>query len=199
MKNKKKKSGFIIGVFILIIAFILAAMTVNYPFSHFSLKKDYTFKPNLVLYNGKTYEEKLTAFKQDYLKTLDAELAKEPEQRNETIVRIEYVFNLFEQDWLIDTEPVVVNQAKLADMHFYVEQWRNTLLRLLEEVDYTKVEREVLVATVQRLLNIETMITELQIEKYFSKQQLNNLLSNLQGDLQSEFEIFVSTFYERMK
>lgn len=200
MKEKRNNKGFTVGIIVLmVVAIFLAVMTVNYPFSHFSLKKGYTFKPNLVLYNGKTYEEKVETFKRDYLKKLDVELTKEPEKRNQTIVRIEYVFNLFEQDWLIDTEAVLVNKAKLADIHFYVEQWRNTLLKLLEEVDYTKVERENLVNTIQRLLNIEKSVIELQTEKYFSKQELNNLLGNLQGELQSEFEIFVSTFYEQTK
>lgn len=197
MRNKRR--NWLIGGFFAFIVICMSMMTWFYPFSPFSFYKNYTYKPTAVLYNHHTYAEMMQAFKKSYDEKLNQELEKDVNEKNGTIIRMESIFQVFEQDWLVNDDSVKMNKVILDEMLFSVEQWKFTLLSLLGQEDYTKEERISLVDAVNNMMILEDNIGDLKDEKYFSRKELNILFGNLRHQFHMDFEIFVTTFYDNVK
>ncbi len=172
-------------------------MTWFYPFSHFSAHKSYTYKPGKVLYNDdQTYKDILNEFKESYEKELDNEFENTNNGIDLTIDRTRYILPIFEQDWLIGTDPVSMDKNKLDKMLVDVKQTTDSLLDLVANEDYTSQEKGYLINSIKNFLRLEESITRLKEEKYFSRNELSNLFGNLRNHFRSNFDLFV-TFYER--
>ncbi|GIN39300.1 hypothetical protein [Heyndrickxia oleronia] len=189
----KRIIGGIGGVFVLIILFIFI-MTWCYPYSPFSVKKNYAFQPYKVLHNGKTFREIFKDFKGSYENDLKDDLNNKVP--NLTIDRTQYVLPIFEQDWLVSKNSISIDKMKLDTMLFEVKQVRGILLSLLVQVDYTSEQRGYLVNNIKDLLLLEEDITYLKNGSYLSRNELNRRLRNLAAEFTKNFDSFV-TFYER--
>lgn len=197
MKNKRR--NWLIGGSIAFVVLFIALMTWFYPFSPFSFYKNYTYKPTAVLYNNQTYAEMMQSFKKSYDETLNEELEKDVDEKNGTIIRMESIFQVFGQDWLVNDDSVKMDKVRIDEMLSSVEQWKLTLLSLLAQEDYTKEERILLVDAVNNTMVLEEHIRYLKEGKYFSRKELNISLGNLRHQFQRDFEIFMTTFYDEVK
>ncbi|MBO0589630.1 hypothetical protein [Sporosarcina sp. E16_8] len=198
LKNRKK-SFVLVGVAV----FFLLFMTWLFPFSPISIYKSYTYKPVKVLYiNDKSYEDILNEFKESYEKELSKEFKNTRNTShnsiNLTIDRTQYILPIFEQDWLVSTKPVTIDKNKVDQMLRDVIQSRNTLLMLVAQENYTSEERVYLVDIINSILRLEEEIRYVKDGKYFSRIELNTLLDNLGDSFRFNFDIFVTTFYERV-
>ncbi|MFH5779991.1 hypothetical protein [Heyndrickxia oleronia] len=181
------------GLSVLIILFIFI-MTWCYPYSPFSVKKNYVYQPNKVLHNGKTFKQIFNEFKGSYENDLKADLNNKVP--NLTIDRTQYVLPIFEQDWLVSKNSIPIDQMKLDTMLFEVKQVRGILLSLLVQVDYTSEQRGYLVNNIKDLLLLEENIIQLKNGSYLSRGELKRGFRNLSTEFTKNFDSFV-TFYER--
>ncbi|SKA90331.1 hypothetical protein [Sporosarcina newyorkensis] len=173
-------------------------MTWFYPFSHFSLFKSYTYKPTEVLYhNDKTYEDILNKFTESYEKDLVKEMETySGSDLDLTVMQTQYILPVFEQEWLIGTDPVSMDKISLDEMLVDVIQSRKTLLSLVTKEDYSREVKVYLVDTINNFLRLEEEIWYIKNGKYFSRNELNHLFGNLRNSFRSNFDIFATTFYE---
>ena len=118
---------------------------------------------------------------------------------NLTIDRTQYILPIFDQDWLVSTEPVPMDKNKLDQMLHDVTQSRNTLLMLVAQGDYTGEERGYLVDIINSIIGLEDEIRYVKDRRVFSRLELNTLFDNLRDSFRFNFDIFVTTFYERVK
>lgn len=195
MTNRRKKALWVIGALIVIIAIFISVMTWRYPLSPFSIKQSFTYHPGWVSYNGKTYKEELSAFKNSYEKDLEKNF--EGDNYDPTIDRTRAILPMFEQKWLIGTDAKTINQSKLENMLLEVKQARDTLLELSVEGDYNEEEKGYLIDNIKNLLRLEGNIRQIRDGKYYSRSDLQTLLGNLRGDFRSEFNFYTTTFYDR--
>lgn len=196
MRNKRR--NWLIGGIIAIVICFIFIMTWIYPFSSVSFYKSYTYRPTVILYNDQTYEEMINAFKKDYENEYKLEVEKSVEDRNDTVIRIEPIFQVFEEDWLVSRDPVKMNHARLEDMQNDVAQWLQILLDLLARENYATEERIELVNIVNRTLTLDENIRYIRENKYLSRNELNRLFGNLRHQFHMDFEVFVTTFYEEV-
>ncbi|NYV64041.1 hypothetical protein HYI36_02125 [Bacillus sp. Gen3] len=189
----KRIIGGIGGLSVLILLFIFI-MTLCYPYSPFSVKKNYVYQPNKVLHNGKIFEEIFNDFKGSYENDLKADLNNKVP--NLTIDRTQYVLPIFEQDWLVSKDSIPIDKMKLDTMLFEVKQVREIFLSLLVQVDYTSEQRGYLVNNIKDLLLLEENIIQLKNGSYLSRGELKRGFRNLSTEFTKNFDSFV-TFYER--
>ncbi|KQL50486.1 hypothetical protein AN964_22785 [Heyndrickxia shackletonii] len=187
--------GIGLGTFIIVIIIFISIMTWYYPLSPFSVNHSFTYHPGWETHNGKTYKEELNEFKGTYEKDLKESSASD--NINFTVERTRYILPIFEQNWLIGTDPKSMDKDKLSRMLFDVEQARNTLLDLVSEGDYNKEEKEYLVDTIKSFLSLEESIRQIKDGKYFSRSDLETLFGNLRGAFRSEFNLYTTNFYDR--
>lgn len=185
------------GLATVTVLFILF-MSWFYPFSHFSIYKSFTYKPTEVLYhNDKTYEDILNKFTESYEKNLAKGIEKYSNcDQDVTVMQTQYILPIFEQDWLIGTDPVSMDQHKLDEMLVDVKQSRDTLLSLITKEDYSSGVKVYLVDTINNFLRLEEEIRYIKDGNYFSRSELNILFGNLRNTFRSNFVIFATTFYE---
>ncbi|WP_408008233.1 hypothetical protein ACJROX_26760 [Pseudalkalibacillus sp. A8] len=193
MSKKVKKISWWAGGFIVFIVIFISIMTWFYPYSPFSVNKSYAYKPDKILFNGKSYEQILNEFKASYEKDLKADA--DNKYPNLTINRTQYILPIFEQDWLINESSVPIDAMKLDMMLFEVQQVREVLLNLDVQVDYTSEQRRYLVDMIRSIISLEDNIIELQNENYASRKELNRRFDNLYGAFTSNFRRF-SSFYK---
>ncbi|UOQ86909.1 hypothetical protein [Gracilibacillus salinarum] len=86
--KRKSVSLVLVGIGVAIIFF---SMNWFYPYSPFSINKSYAYKPDEILFNGKSYEEVLSEFKATYEKD------SANNDVNLTIDSTEYVLPIFER------------------------------------------------------------------------------------------------------
>ena len=190
-KRKRKVWGIGSGVcIVLVIAFI----SWYYPFSLFSIHQSFSYHPGSETHNGKTYEEEIAKFKVAYEMDLKKDVGSE--NYNPTVNRTQFILPVFEQEWLIGTNSKKIDKDKLDRMLFDVQQARNNLLNLVSEGDYSREERVYLVDSINNFLGLEDSIRFIRNGKYFSKNDLQRLLGNLQGDFRAGFDYYTTVFYD---
>ncbi|RDI36328.1 hypothetical protein [Falsibacillus pallidus] len=192
--KRNKKIWTLVSGTILIIIFI-SIMTWYYPLSPLSVNQSFTYHPGWETHNCKTYKEELNEFKKTYEEDLNE--ISTSDNFNFTVERTQYILPIFEQQWLIGTDPKSIDKDKLNRMLFDVEQARNTLLNLVSEGDYDKEEKEYLVQNIKNFLSLEESIREIKDGKYFSRRDLQTLFGNLRGAFRSEFNLYTTNLYGR--
>lgn len=193
MQTKKELR---IGVPVSLVAIILF-LTWFYPYSPLSLAKSFTYKPKEVLYNDQTYDRMVHEFKAVYEKELEQGLEKT--DRFATINRVQYILLAFEQDWLLTTEPVTMNKKELDSMLYFVAQSRDILLQLIAQENYTSEEKVYAVDMLRNFLKLEDDIRQIKHGSYLSRKELAISYGNLREEFRSDFEQFVTTFYDRLQ
>lgn len=193
MKIKEKKYSSMITAFILFIIIFISIITWFYPYSTLSVSKSYTFQPNKVLINGKSYNKILSDFKEAYEKDYNDDL--ENTYPNLTILRTQYVIPVFEQDWLISKDSVSIDIEKLDTMLSKVKEVREVLLNLVVQAEYNSEQRYYLIDNIRNFLLMEESITELKNDSYVTRSELKRRFNNLYNDFITEFSLFVS-FYD---
>ncbi|MEV9639628.1 hypothetical protein ABZ756_02880 [Mammaliicoccus sciuri] len=113
-----------------------------------------------------------------------------------TVMQTQYILPIFEQDWLIGTDPVSMDQHKLDEMLVDVKQSRDTLLSLITKKDNSSEVKVYLVDTINNFLRLEEEIRYIKDGNNFSRSELNILFGNLRNTFRSNFNIFATTFYE---
>lgn len=186
----KKTKKIIFSLAGLAVLFILL-MAWFYPYSVFSISKSYSYIPDPLVVDG--YEEDLNEFKSSFEKDLTEMEATDP--INLTTERTQYVFPLFEQDWLLSKEPVKFSMDDLDNLLFEVENARTTLLELSAIEDYTKEQRRNLVDSIGSLLLLEDEIVEIKTGKAESRKTLNIQFGNLHMSFLNNFMMY-NIFYE---
>ncbi|WP_153722892.1 hypothetical protein [Sporosarcina cascadiensis] len=197
--NKKKgrlvKTGILSALFIIFVSF----MTWFYPFSPFSLYKSYTYKPTEVLYNNKTYEELLNEFTEVYREDLEKAYESSPEEINKMVVQTQYLLPVFEQNWLVGTDPAAINQEQLEVILHFTENSRDILLDFTLQEDYTQEQRRELLNSIHNMFQLEDRIEYLVDSKYMSRKNLAYSFDNLRGEFRDAFRFYVVPFYESAK
>lgn len=186
----KKRSALILAAAAVLAVFI-GFMTYAYPFSPFSVSKQLAYKPGLLLYNDQTYEQLYNETKKRHEKRM-----ARPE-KNITIIRSETAFETFGSSWLFE-ENVIINRRQLEDIRSGLTGWRSSMLLLLTEENYTKEQRTYLVSNIEEALRMEEVLTQLENGSYYTRKEIKTLAENLRRAHQRAFEIYVSTFYERV-
>lgn len=194
MRNKRR--NWLMGGIIMIVICFNFIITWIYPFSPVSLYKNYTYQPTVILYNDQTFEEMINAFKKDYENEDKVEMEKSVDDRNNPVVRIEPILQVFEQDWLVSRNPVKMNHVRVDEMHLQVKEWTQVLLNLLAYGNYTTEERIEFVNIINRTLTLDENIQYIRENKYLSRDELNRLFGNLRHQFHMDFEVFVTNFYE---
>ncbi|SET64043.1 hypothetical protein SAMN05216389_11830 [Oceanobacillus limi] len=193
MSNKKKRILWrIAGVMGIIVVFV-GFMTWLFPYSPFSIHKNYAYQPYFISFDGKSYETILNDFRDSYEEDLEADL--ENKYPNLTIHRTEAILSFFEKEWLMSKDPVPMDEIDLSTMLFEVENVKDTLFNLFVQEDYENEEKEYLVQCMRQLESVEDQIIKLQNDKFASKKQLNRQFDNLYGDFLNSFKSYV-TFYD---
>lgn len=191
MANKTKKIFIsLIGLFII---FILV-MTWFYPFSMFSIYKNYPFTPDPVVVDQ--YVRDLNEFKISYEKKLEESTAEK--YIDLTIDRTQYLLPLFEQDWLVSKEPVKISMDDLSSILFEVKNIRNSLFELLAKEDYPEEQRQYLVNSIKSILRLEEDIVDIKTGKAESRKTLRIQFGNLHTSFINNFMMF-EIFYERTR
>ena len=131
MKIKGKKIRWVIVGILSIILIFTTVITWIYPFSILSVKKSYTYQSEEVLYDGKSYPEIMSEFKESFNKDLQAD--SENEYPNLTINFTQYILPVFEQDWLISNNTVSIDRVTLDKMFVDVKRGREVLLSLVAQ------------------------------------------------------------------
>ncbi|SHG84601.1 hypothetical protein [Ornithinibacillus halophilus] len=190
--NKKYLKRSIVGFLGLIVIFI-SIMTWLYPYSPFSLQKQFTYEPYFVSGNDGTFDVRLQKFKDSYKEDLEADM--ENKYPNLTINQTEAIFITFDQKWLTERDPISFNTTVLSDMLFEVRQVKEMLLSLIVKIDYTSEQREYLVGSFRKFLGLEESINEVKDEPYIVRSELERRFDNLYVDYLNAFSSYV-TFYE---
>lgn len=193
MKIKETKYSSMIAAFVLFIIIFISIITWFYPYSTLSVSKSYTFQPNKVLINGKSYNEILSDFKEAYEKDYNDDL--ENTYPNLTILRTQYVIPVFEQDWLISKDSVSIDIKKLDTMLSDVKGVREVLLNLVAQAEYNSEQRYYLINIIRNFLLMEESITELKNDSYVTRSELKRRFSNLYNEFITVSRLFIS-FYD---
>lgn len=186
-KKKKKMIISFIGLFVI---FILT-MTWFYPFSMFSIYKNYSFTPDPVVVDE--YVRDLNEFKISYEKDLEESTSEK--YIDLTVNQAQYLLPLFEQDGLVSKEPVKLDMDDLSSILFEVKNIRNSLLGLLVKEDYLEEQRWYLVSSIGSVLQLEEDIVNIQTGKAESRKTLKIQVGNLHTSLINNFRTF-EIFYE---
>ena len=187
-----KKYNWIIGGFVISIIVVISIITWFYPYSPLSVNQSYAYQPKKVSFNGKSYHEILSDFKESYEEDLNADLINN--HPNLTINRTQFILPNFEQDWLISNESVSINDEKLETVLFEVIQVREDLLSLVGQAEYTREQRVYLIDLIRNILSLEDSIVALKNENYLTRSELNRQIDNLYNEFTSNFRSFVA-FY----
>ncbi|MRH42589.1 hypothetical protein GH741_07815 [Aquibacillus halophilus] len=191
MTNTVKKIVIgLVGLFVIVILI----MTWFYPYSIFSISKSYSFTPDSVV--ADEYLKDLNEFKNTYEKDLE-ELTTD-RNIDLTTDRTQYLLPLYEQDWLVSTEPLKMSMEDLDEILFEVKNNRKILLELLGREDYTKEHRQYLINNLESLLSLEEEIIDIKTEKAESLKTLKIQFGNLHGSFVNNFMMF-EIFYERFQ
>lgn len=174
------------GIFIIL---ILAFMSWYYPLSPYSIHKSITYHPSA----DNTYEKEVSEFKLSYEQDLKNYL--ESESYNPTVNRTQFILPVFEQEWLISTDPQAINRDRLDRMLFEIEQTRNTLIDFVSEEGFSKEAKVHMVDNIKYFLNLEESIRFIRDGKYFTRNEFQRLLSNLHGDFWQGFTHYTDNFY----
>lgn len=187
-----KKYNWIIGGFVISIIVVISIITWFYPYSPLSVNQSYAYQPKKVSFNGESYHEILSDFKESYEKDLNADLINN--HPNLTINRTQFILPIFEQDWLISNDSVSINDEKLETVLFEVIQVREVLLSLVGQAEYTREQRVYLIDFIRNILSLEDSIVALKNENYLTRNELNRQIDNLYNEFTSNFRSFVA-FY----
>lgn len=180
------------GIVILIVTFVLV-MTWLFPFSPFSVNRNYNYQHKKILFNDKNYEEILNEFKDDFEELNEDSAKKYPNLTEQT----QYVLPIFEEEWLLSEDSVPINKVKLGTMLLEVQQVREAFLNLIAQEDYTSEDRGYIINIIRNLLSLEDSIRELQTENYMTRNELKRGLDNLYVEYTGNFRFFVSS-YDRL-
>ena len=171
--------GIILGIVSSIVIFILI-MTWFYPYSFFSVHKSVSYKPDPVVINE--YVKDLKEFKDTYNKSL----AKDRSQN---------ILTLYEQDWLVEKDPIKMNENEIDSILFKVNEAKNNSLKLIVQNDYTSEQRQYLVDVIKNLLSLEDLFLDIKNNKFETRSTLSTEFHNLQQDFINSFNLF-KTFCE---
>jgi hypothetical protein len=185
----EKKTAKILAIILGILAVTILSISWIYPYSTFSIHKSYNYKPDPVVTSG--YVEDLNNFKNTY------EEISSKDGFNLTVSRTQYILPMFEQDWLINTDSVKMDDLKLEAIEMEVKKVRTLLLQLAFSEEYPADGKEQLGYTLNNVIALGDFINDIQNRKANeSRHILHNEYSNLQMNFVSTLMTFV-TFYER--
>ncbi|WP_170158581.1 hypothetical protein [Aquisalibacillus elongatus] len=165
-------------------------MTWFYPFSTFSLYKSYTFNPDKVVVDQ--YVNDLEKFKSSFENDYDS-LSLDIDN-SLTIDRTNYILQMFDQDWLTNSDSVKVDRNFLSEQLFLVQNTRDYIIELLVREDYTEDQKQYLSISLESMLFLEERIIDLQNDKTHSRKDLRILMGNLYVGFSGNFMMF-ETFY----
>lgn len=191
MANKTKKMMIsFIGLF----AIFILAITWFYPFSMFSIYKNYSFTPDPVVVDE--YVRDLSEFKISYEKDLEESTTEE--YIDFTTDRTQYILPLFEQDWLVSKEPIKMSMKDLSNILFEVKNIRNSLLGFLAKEDYPEEQRQYLINSIKSILSLEEDIVSIKTGKAESRKTLKIQVGNLHTSFIDNFMMF-EIFYDSIR
>lgn len=78
---------------------------------------------------------------------------------------------------------------------FVVRSTRDLMLSLLKREDYTSTQRQYLAYSIEGILELEELVTNLKESNFYSKKDLRIQFHNLKAEIMRNFMMY-STFYE---
>lgn len=178
-----KLTRIFILISIVVIVFI-AVMTWFYPYSVFSVYKNYSYTSDPVV--TEDYVQDLNDFKSSY---------QTDSKEDITSNRTQYIVPAFEQDWLVNSDSVDMNADRLDTILFEIEQVKDDLFDLITQEDYSREEREFLMLSIKNILITEEQLIDLKYEKNDNRNAINRKVRNMHMSYVNSFKSFVS-FYE---
>lgn len=159
-------------------------MTWFYPLSFFSAHKSFTYTPDSFL--EEAYVKNLNDFKKSYSKN---------SQDDVTAKLTPSVLQMYEQNWLVNKDPVIMNDDEFDSILLNVKGAKGTLLRLTVQEKYTGEQRQYLLDCIKNLLSLEETISTIKNDKWESRSTQETIFHNLQMAFDSSLNIFIP-FYE---
>lgn len=190
-KNMTHKVKRIIISVIGLLVFSVLIMTWFYPYSFISVYKSYSFTSDPVVVDE--YMMDLNKFKSSYERDLDEQTPGNIYDL--TIDSTQYLISLFEQDWLVSKKPVKMSIKDLDNILFAVKNARKALLRLIAKENYTQVQRQYLVDSIESLLSLEEEIINIKTGRAESRKTLKIQFSNLHVSFINNFMMY-EIFYK---
>ncbi|MCF6138812.1 hypothetical protein [Pseudalkalibacillus berkeleyi] len=185
-----KRKKILIPTIILITTFIIL-INWFYPYSALSMTKSIPFTPNSIVVEH--YKEELTTFKKKYEEQVQSD---DDVNVNRTTDRIQYLLQMFEQDWLLKKESTKMTKSKLETIHFEVKEAKQILIELAFKESYDQDSKTLLRTLLESTLYIEENILYIINSDNHSRAESKNLLGNLHMSFVANFD-HLTTFYDR--
>ena len=197
--NRQRSSGFgwclsllmsrkmMLTILSLIGALVLffGIITWFYPYSSLSLHRSISYSPDPYLVED--YTEKMNGLSKKYAEGSDDDL---------TMDRLQYILQMYDQEWLLSEKAVVMTKEDLDNVAFDVKQARNVLIDLSFEETYSADVEKQLRLSIENCLAIEENVEELKDANFLTRDLVQIQYRNLHGTFDSSLRT-LETMYDR--
>lgn len=156
-----------------------------YPYSSLSLHRSISYSPDPYLVEG--YTEKMNGLSKKYAEGSGDDL---------TMDRLQYILQMYDQEWLLSEKAVVMTEEDLENVAFDVKEARNELIDLSFEEPYSADVKKQLRLSIENCLAIEESLEALKDTDFLNRDLLQNQYGNLHGTFDSSLRT-METMYDR--
>ncbi|MUK88695.1 hypothetical protein GMD78_09855 [Ornithinibacillus sp. L9] len=180
--NKRK-----LLISVLVIVFVLIAITWQFPFSTLSLHKQIRYNPDNIVMG-------------QYLANLDefTQLYEDQPADDYMTAQVQSLMKLYELPWLNSKETAQVDQDVLSNTLFKIQSNRKIVTELIFREEYDQTTKMYLQSLLENILRLEEEVIKLKHSQTFTKNQLKRVTGNVHGYLWSHLDA-VKTFYTSYK
>ncbi|WP_283152771.1 hypothetical protein [Guptibacillus hwajinpoensis] len=171
----------LIGALVLFFAII----TWFYPYSSLSLHRSISYSPDPYLVED--YTEKMNGLSKKYA---------EGSGDDPTMDRLQYILQMYDQEWLMSEKAVVMTKEDLDNVAFDVKEARNVLIDLSFEETYSADVKKQLRLSIENCLAIEESVEELKDANLLTRDLAQIQYGNLHGTFDSSLRT-LGTMYAR--
>ncbi|TKD72343.1 hypothetical protein [Pseudalkalibacillus hwajinpoensis] len=174
-----------IGIGIGIIVLLYVGISWFYPYSELSFNKSLTYHADPYLVED--YVQQLNDLTNNYESVSNDDM---------TYDRLQYILQMYDQEWMMSEEPVEINQDDINQIAFEVKEARNLLLSLAFEETYLPNAKMELKHAIENFLAIEESVYELRDSDSYSRDTLQIQYHNLHVMFENSMRMLI-TFYDR--